>query len=149
MQDRQIVLTRLIKAPVQMVWKCWTDPAILPKWFGPEGYSCTTKEIDLQVGGQWRFDMIGPDGTVWANRHRYHVMDPYARIEFLMDADSDDDTPKEVVVDLTPEDGGTRLVQTMTLASKAERDGALGYGADKLGATTMAKLAAMAEAMVV
>lgn len=146
MEDRQIVLTRLIKAPVAVVWRCWTEAALLPQWFGPKGFSCTTKEIDLRQGGQWRFDMIGPDGTIWANRHRYHVMDPY-RIEFLMDADSDDDQSKEVVIEMRPEEGGTRLIQTMTLASKAERDVALGYGADRLGQTTLAKLAAMAEGL--
>lgn len=146
MHDRQIVLTRLINAPVQKVWQCWTDPAILPIWFGPEGFSCKTKEMDLRPGGQWRFDMIGPDGKVWPNRHRYHLMEPHSRIEFLLDDDSDKSEPFSVVVTMTPEDAGTRLVQTMTFPTAAMRDGALGFGADRLGQTTLAKLAAMAEA---
>ena len=144
MQNRQITLTRLIAAPPETVWRCWTDPAILPQWFGPEGYCCTTKEIDLREGGLWRFDMIGPDGTVWANRHRFTLHQPPHRIEFLMDADSDDDTPFEVVVTLAPEHGGTRLTQTMTFPTQDARDGALAYGADRLGQTTLAKLEAQA-----
>lgn len=144
MQDRQITLTRLIAAPPETVWRCWTDPAILPKWFGPEGYNCTTKEIDLRQGGIWRFDMIGPDGTVWANRHRFTLHDAPRRIEFLMDADSDAAPPFEVVVTLTPEADGTRLTQTMTFPSTEARDGALSYGADRLGQTTLAKLEAQA-----
>ena len=144
MHNRQITLTRLIAAPPETVWRCWTDPAILPQWFGPEGYHCTTKEIDLREGGLWRFDMIGPDGTVWANRHRFTLHQPPHRIEFLMDADSDDDTPFEVVVTLAPEHGGTRLTQTMTFPTQDARDGALAYGADRLGQTTLAKLEAQA-----
>lgn len=144
MKDRQIVLTRLIAAPPEAVWQCWTDPAILPVWFGPEGHSCKTKEIDLREGGLWRFDMIGPDGTVWLNRHRYQVMQKPSRIEFLMDADSDDAPPFEVVVTLDPEAGGTRITQVMTFPTQAMRDGALSYGADRLGQTTLAKLEAAA-----
>jgi uncharacterized protein YndB with AHSA1/START domain len=144
MQDRQIVLTRLIAAPVAKVWQCWTDPTILPRWFGPEGFSCKTKEIDLREGGLWRFDMIGPDGTVWLNRHRHTRWVLQSRIEFLMDADDDSAEPYAVVVEFTPESGGTRITQTMTFPSAEMRDGALAYGADKLGQTTLAKLEAEA-----
>ena len=73
MTDQTLTLTRLIPAPPEKVWRCWTDPALLPRWFGPEGFTCQTKEIDLRPGGLWRFDMIGPDGKIWANRHRHTV----------------------------------------------------------------------------
>jgi uncharacterized protein YndB with AHSA1/START domain len=147
MEDRQIVLTRLIAASVAKVWQCWTDPAILPRWFGPEGFSCNTKEIDLCEGGLWRFDMIGPDGTVWLNRHRYTRWVSQSRIEFLMDADDDSAEPYAIVVEFTPEVGGTRITQTMTFPSAEMRDGALAYGADKLGQTTLAKLEAEAKTL--
>ena len=144
MEDRQIILTRLIAAPPEKIWQCWTDPAILPRWFGPEGYHCTTKIIDLRQGGQWIFDMIGPDGKVWANRHRYTLSDPPKRLEFLMDDGDDADVPMQVVVELVPEAGGTRITQTMTFPTAEMRQGALAFGADKLGQTTLAKLAAEA-----
>ena len=147
MKDRQIELRRVIAAPPQAVWRCWTDPEILPLWFGPEGYSCKTKEIDLRVGGQWRFDMIAPDGTVFVNRHRYDVMDMPSRIAFRMDADQDDDVPILVVVTLQAHAAGCEIVQLMTLPSAEHRAGALAYGADRLGLQTLAKLAARAEAL--
>lgn len=143
--DRQIVLTRLIAAPPAKVWQCWTDPDILPRWFGPEGYSCVTKTIDLRQGGQWSFDMIGPDGKVWINRHRYTLYDPPKRLEFLMDDGDDADEPMRVVVVLEPEAGGTRITQTMTFPTAEMRAGALAFGADKLGQTTLAKLEAAAQ----
>lgn len=145
MQDRQIVLTRLIAALPAKVWQCWTDPAILPRWFGPEGYACVTKEIDLRQGGLWRFDMIGPDGTVWVNRHRYTLCDPPKRLEFLMDDDEDGAETMQVVVVLEPEAGGTRITQTMSFPNAEMRNGALAFGADRLGQTTLAKLEAAAQ----
>lgn len=147
MQDRTLTLTRLIAAPPEKVWRCWTDPAILPRWFGPEGYHCQTKEIDLRPGGLWRFDMIGPDGTVWPNRHRFTRHDAPRQIEFLMDGDDDSAPPMQVTVTLHPEAGGTRLTQSMVFPSVERLQGALAFGADRLGQTTMAKLAALAEAM--
>ena len=145
--DRTLTLTRLIAAPPEKVWRCWTDPTLLPRWFGPDGFSCNTKEIDLRPGGLWRFDMIGPDGKVWPNRHRFTLHDPHSRITFLMDGDDDAQPPIEVEVTLTPEGTGTRLTQTMTLPSAEARQNALGYGADRLGLQTLGKLAAVAEAL--
>jgi uncharacterized protein YndB with AHSA1/START domain len=145
MQDRQITLTRLIAAPPEAVWRCWTDPEILPKWFGPEGYSCITKEIDLREGGLWRFDMIGPDGKIWLNRHRYTLSEPPKRLEFLLDADDDTTEPMAVVVTLAPEADGTRITQVMTFPTAEMCRGALAFGADRLGQTTLAKLDAAAQ----
>ncbi len=141
---RRMVFSRHIKAPLARVMQCWTDPAILPRWFGPAGYTCETHEIDLREGGQWRFDMIG-EGKTWPNRHRFHVMRE-GRIEFHMDAGVDDGSGKEVVVTLVPKDGGTLVTFAMTFGDAAEREGALAYGADTKGLETLGKLAAIAEA---
>jgi uncharacterized protein YndB with AHSA1/START domain len=146
-QDRQITLTRHLAASPAKVWRCWTDPALLPKWFGPEGFSCRTKTISLQEGGEWVFDMIGPDGTVWPNRHRYTHWVPKTRLEFTLDNGSDDESPIGVVVHLTPEGAGTRITQIMTLPTVAAKEQALGFGADRLGQTTLAKLEAMAASL--
>lgn len=145
-EDRQLVLTRVIAAPPETVWRCWTDPALLPRWFGPEGFSCRTREIDLRPGGLWRFDMIGPDGTVFANRHRITLQDPPRRLAFLMDADDDAaGPPMDVLVTIEPEGTGCRITQVITFPTAEARAGALAYGADRLGQTTLAKLARLAE----
>ena len=69
--ERTMVLQRVIRAPRRVVWGAWMNPETLPRWWGPEGFSCRTKRIDLRTGGEWVFDMIGPDGTVYPNHHRY------------------------------------------------------------------------------
>ena len=145
--NRTLTLTHVIAAPPAKVWRCWTDPALLPRWFGPAGYSCSTKSIDLRQGGQWVFDMTGPDGTVWPNRHRYRLMRPMDRIEFLMDDGEGSGDPAEIVVMLTPEGQGTRQDYVMTFPTEAMKKGAEAFGAVELGQTTMAKLAALAEAL--
>ena len=142
--DRQLVLMREMAASPAKLWRCWTDPALLPRWFGPEGFSCRTKSIDLREGGHWRFDMIAPDGTIWPNRHRYTLQRPQTRIEFLMDGDDDSQPPMEVVVVIAPLGTGSRLTQTITLPSAEAKQHALGFGADRLGMQTMGKLDVLA-----
>lgn len=139
-EKQTMTLTRFIAAPAERLWQCWTDPDILPRWFGPEGFSCQTKEIDLREGGQWRFDMIGPDGKVWPNRHRFTLFERLRRIEFLMDGDDDAGQPMQVVVTMTPEAAGTRYTQVMTFPSVEMFQGAKAMGAQELGETTLNKL---------
>ena len=147
MDDRTITIARDIAASPERVWRCWTDPGLLPRWFGPEGFSCHTKEIDLNEGGIWRFDMIGPDGTVFPNRHRILRHDRPRRIEFLLDADDDGAAPMQVLVLIEPTPQGCRLTQTITFPTAEARAGALGFGADRLGLQTLAQLATIAEAL--
>lgn len=142
--DRQLILMREMAASPAKLWRCWTDPALLPRWFGPEGFSCRTKSIDLREGGHWRFDMIAPDGTIWPNRHRFTLLRPQTRIEFLMDGDDDSQPPMEVVVVIAPLGTGSRLTQTITLPSAEAKQHALGFGADRLGMQTMGKLDVLA-----
>lgn len=144
MNGRSIAISRLIAAPVARVWRCWTDPALLPRWFGPDGYSCQTHDIDLREGGHWLFDMTGPDGKVWPNRHRFVLMSPY-EIAFLLDAGSDDEAVSEVMVTLTPEGTATRIRYEMTFPSPAARAMAVGFKAVELGQQTLGKLALLAQ----
>jgi uncharacterized protein YndB with AHSA1/START domain len=141
---RQMRIGRVFRAPVAAVWRAWTDPEVLPRWFGPQGIECLTKEIDLRDGGVWRFDMIG-FGQVWPNRHRDFEYTPMSRIHFLMDDDSDEKPPFDVVVTITAEGDGTRLEQVMTFPDLATKAGAEAMGAVELGQTTLAKLAAIVE----
>jgi uncharacterized protein YndB with AHSA1/START domain len=147
MSDLQMTLSRVVDADIEVVWRCWTDPAHLPSWFGPAGYSCRTKEIDLRQGGIWRFDMIGPDGTIWPNRHRITLYDRPHRIEFLLDGDQGDMAGMLAEISLDPLGASTRITQTITFPNAEARAGALAFGADRLGMETLAKLAKLAEAL--
>ena len=69
--DREIVMTRLIDAPRELVFRAFTDLKQVGKWWGPRGFTTTTHEMSVKPGGTWRFIMHGPDGTDWANEILY------------------------------------------------------------------------------
>ena len=66
-QDRELLLQRLIDAPIELVWEVWTKPEHLAKWWGPNGFTNTITEMDMKPGGHWNLVMHGPDGTDYAN----------------------------------------------------------------------------------
>src|SRR5258708_767268 len=71
--DREIVMTRVFDAPRHLVWEALTKPELLKRWlFGPPGWSLEVCEIDLKVGGAYRFAMRNVDGTTmgWGGVYR-------------------------------------------------------------------------------
>jgi uncharacterized protein YndB with AHSA1/START domain len=66
---KKIHVVREFNAPVEAVWKAWTDPAMLEKWWGPKPWVAITKSMDFTVGGVWLYSMVGPDGQ----KHWSHV----------------------------------------------------------------------------
>lgn len=58
-----LVMTRVVDVPRERIWKAWTDPALLPKWFCPKPWSASVLEMDVRPGGAFRTVMHSPDGT--------------------------------------------------------------------------------------
>jgi uncharacterized protein YndB with AHSA1/START domain len=65
--DREILSERLFNAPVELVWKAWSDPEQLAKWWGPKGFTNTFHEFNFKPGGTWRFIMHAPNGADFPN----------------------------------------------------------------------------------
>jgi uncharacterized protein YndB with AHSA1/START domain len=147
--DREIVLTRVFDAPRDVVFRAWTDPEHIQRWFGPKGFSCTTHAIDMRVGGMWRFDMIGPDGKVYPNRMTFLQMKAPELLVFDHGDDSVDDPNRfHVTITFDPQSNGKTVVTLRQLhPSKARRDACIGFGAVELGNTTMDKLEAHLQAL--
>jgi uncharacterized protein YndB with AHSA1/START domain len=61
--DREIVMSRVIGAPRELVFEAFTRVRHLSRWWGPEGFTTTTRSFEFRVGGEWDFVMHGPDGT--------------------------------------------------------------------------------------
>jgi uncharacterized protein YndB with AHSA1/START domain len=139
--ERTMVLTRLIKAPASVVWGAWMNPETLPKWWGPDGFSCKTSHIDLKAGGEWVFDMIAPDGTVFPNHHRYGQVIPEARLDYTLHWGENGPKHADAWAIFTEEGGATRVTLGMVFATAAEFADAKGFGAVELGLQTLAKLA--------
>ena len=61
--DREIVISRVIDAPRELVFEAFTEVRHLSRWWGPEGFTTTTRAFEFHVRGEWDFVMHGPDGT--------------------------------------------------------------------------------------
>src|ERR1700752_4973164 len=66
--DREIVISRVISAPRELVFEAFTEVRHLSQWWGPEGFTTTTRSFEFRVGGEWDFVMHGPDGTDYQDR---------------------------------------------------------------------------------
>jgi len=141
--NREIVLSRVIDAPRSVVYSAWTDPDQIQEWFGPEGMAIETREINLNPGGTWRFDMIARDGTRYTNRMVFLRMEALALIEVEHGADQENDPGRfRMLVTFDEQsDGKTVLTLRQMHPSKAHRDTVIGFGAVEYGGQTLEKLA--------
>jgi uncharacterized protein YndB with AHSA1/START domain len=84
MTERTIVIERELDAPRELVWKVWTDPDEIARWWGPEGFSTPREKIeyDLRPGGVARLTMIGPDGEEYPNEGHFGIVEPPSRLSW-------------------------------------------------------------------
>jgi uncharacterized protein YndB with AHSA1/START domain len=80
--DRELVISRIINAPRELVWQAMTDPQHVVHWWGPRGFSTTIEEMDFRVGGVWKHVMHGPDGADYPNRSVFREIVKPERIAY-------------------------------------------------------------------
>jgi uncharacterized protein YndB with AHSA1/START domain len=138
--DREIVLLRLFNAPRSLVFDALTKPELLERWFGPHGWSLVVCEVDLRVGGRWRFVVRGPDGADMGMRGVYREIAPPERLVYT---ESYDDFPGESLVTtvLAEEHGRTTLTGTVLYPSREIRDAVINSGMEHGAAETYDRLA--------
>ena len=145
--DREIVLTRLLDAPRELVWKAWTEPEHLIKWWGPDGFTNTFHEIDVRAGGVWRFVMHGPDGTDYDNYVRFLEVVRPERIVYDQGTGPDNLMFRGSVT-FEAEGEGTRVTLRTVFPSREARDRVIErYGAIEGGEQTLRRLAEYLESM--
>lgn len=79
---REIVITRVVHAPRELVWRAMTDPRHVIHWWGPRGFSTTIEEMDVRPGGVWNHVMRGPDGVEYPNRSVFSEVTKPERLVF-------------------------------------------------------------------
>jgi uncharacterized protein YndB with AHSA1/START domain len=127
--DREIVLTRLFDAPRRLVFEAMSKPEHVRRWWGilDDRYSVTTCEIDLRVGGRWRFVGRGPQGE-YAFHGVYREIAAPERVVFTEIFEPFPDVESIVTSVLTDEGGKTRLTVTALYPSLEVRDSVLKSG---------------------
>ena len=110
--NRELMLTRLINAPREKVYRAWTDPELLKQWFAPLPYTTPVADLDVRPGGANFIVMRGPDGKDMPNRGVYLEVVPNERLAFT-DAYVNAWEPSEkpfmtVILTFEDQDGKTR-----------------------------------------
>ena len=143
MADREIVLTRVLDAPRDLVWRAWTEPDHLIKWWGPDGFTNTFHEIDIRPGGVWRFVMHGPDGVDYDNKVVFlEVVRPERMVFDHGSGDDDAGAMFRATVTFEAEGAGTKITLRSLFPTAEARDRAVReYGAIEGGNQTLARLA--------
>jgi uncharacterized protein YndB with AHSA1/START domain len=127
--DEEIRMTRLFNAPRDLVFEAMTRPEHVVQWWGRlgEGYSVPVCEIDLRVGGKWRFVNRHPKGEV-AFHGEYREITPPSRLVFTEIFEEFPDTVSVVSTDFADEGGKTRMTATVRYPSREVRDMVLATG---------------------
>ena len=122
--DREIVLVRVLDATREAVFAAWTDADAFCQWFGPDGFTCTVREMDVRPGGRACFDMVSGDGTVFTNRFDYLEVVPVERLVLDHGSDADDDPARfRVTITLDEQaDGKTVLTLRQLHPTVEQRD---------------------------
>ena len=111
-KGREIIGTRVYDAPRELVWKAWTDPKIISKWWGPNGFTTTTDKMELKPNGIWKFTMHGPDGRDYKNKIIYIEVKKPERLVYRHSGDEETESVKFHVT-VTFEQVGNKTKMTM------------------------------------
>jgi uncharacterized protein YndB with AHSA1/START domain len=139
MNNEGITIERVFDAPRERVWKAWTDPDLVKKWWGPEGFSAPSIKLDFREGGKYTYAMHGPEGSEW-DRDMYssgvfNEIVPNEKIvttDYFSDAEGnmikpsaegqDEDFPTEMTVTITFEDTDDGKTKLTIFYPKAENE---------------------------
>jgi uncharacterized protein YndB with AHSA1/START domain len=146
--DREIVMTRTFRAPRDKVFEVWTNPDHIGQWWGPDGFTTTTYEMDVKPGGVWRYMMHGPDGTDFPNRIVYTEVVKPERLVYKHGTDGEDEAGYfQVTVTFVEQNDRTEIIMRMLLGSAEERARLVEYGAVEGGKQTLGRLAEYVESL--
>ena len=141
--DREVVISRIIDGPRRLVFEAYTDPKHLSQWWGPDGFTTTTRSFEFRPGGVWDYIMHGPDGTDYPNWIQWREIVPPDRIAFVHGARQDDPDAFESTVSLVEREGVTEVTMRAVFKTKQQRDEVVErYNVIEAGGQTLSHLAA-------
>jgi uncharacterized protein YndB with AHSA1/START domain len=142
LSDRELMVSRIIEGPRDVVFQAFTEVQHLSRWWGPEGFTTTTRTFEFSEGGVWEFTMHGPDGTDYPNWIQWMEIRP-PEVIVLRHGEGPDD-PEQFSSTFFFEEGtdGTRVILRSEFKTKALRDRAAEeYGAIEGANQTLDSLA--------
>ena len=141
--DREIVISRLIDAPREVVFEAFSEVRHLSQWWGPAGFTTTTRAYEFRVGAEWDFVMHGPDGTDYQEWISCTEISPPERIALQLGESRGDPNAFESVLMFEAEGAATRIEMRTVFPTKELRDEVVEmYHAIEGGQQTLSHLAA-------
>lgn len=141
--DREILISREIDAPRELVFEAFTRVRHLSQWWGPEGFTTTTRSFEFRVGGAWDFVMHGPDGTDYQEWITWREIVPPERIALLHGESPADPDAFESFLTFESTGERTRIAMRTVFPTRELRDQAVEkYHAVEGGEQTLSNLAA-------
>jgi uncharacterized protein YndB with AHSA1/START domain len=121
-------MSREFNAPRELVFKACTDPALIPQWWGPRDYTTVVDQMDVRMGGIWRYVQRGADGQEFAFRGVYHEVSPNERLVYTIEFEG---LPGHIgleTITFEEHNGRTRLIDTGVFQTVEDRDGMIASG---------------------
>jgi uncharacterized protein YndB with AHSA1/START domain len=129
--DNQILITREFNAPRRLVWQAYTTPDLVKRWWSGQKGTVTSADIDLRVGGKWRYVMVANEGFEVAFRGEFREIVPEERLvntEIFEGIPDADDHAGLVTLTFTETDGRTLIEMLCEYRDKADRDAVVDSG---------------------
>lgn len=141
MKDRTIHISREFDAPRNLVFEAFSQAEHIGKWWGPNGFTTTTKNMSFKVGGEWIFTMHGPDGTDYPNRVLYTEIIKPELLKYDHFAEYEEEPHFKSTITFEEVNGKTKVDMHMLFPTAEKRSEATEYGAVEGGHQTLARLA--------
>ena len=120
--DREIVVSRIVEGPRRLVFEAFTDPRHLGQWWGPNGFTTTTRAFEFRRGGVWDFTMHAPNGADLPNWIEWREIVPPERIVYLHGVHDDDPRAFTSTVTLVEQGPATEVTMRAVFKSKEQCD---------------------------
>jgi uncharacterized protein YndB with AHSA1/START domain len=147
--DRELVLTRLLNAPRELVFEVWTNPQHIAQWWGPNGFTNTIHNMDVRPGGEWNFIMHGPDGTNYINKIVFIEVVKPERLVYAHGSDQENDPRAfQATITFVAKGNKTELTMHSVFSSAAVLEELKKFGAVEGGQQTVNRLEAYLQKMI-
>ena len=146
--DTQILITREFDAPRHLVYRVWTTPELIKRWWAGERGEVTSAEVDLQVGGKWRYVMVANGGFEVAFHGEYIEIVPNERIVMTEVYEGAPDSPAVTTFTLAETAGRTTMTLLVEHQNQADRDAHINSGMEAGMQEGMDKLEQLARSLL-
>ncbi len=144
---QEIIITRTFDAPRALVFKAFTDPALIPKWWGPARLTTVVEKMDVRPGGIWRFVQHDAEGNEYAFHGVYHDIAAPERLVYTFEWEGMPGHAMLETVTFEEHDGKTKVTDTAVFQTVEDRDGMIESGMEGGATESMDRMAELLATM--